>query len=307
VKNEGISEPFTPKSRAEYMDGQWPLDRHSAWTTLSELKDIWDIWAIPGNSPGEINVYTADGDRIHGYVYNHKKERHLVHWWSTDTADGYKVGAVRVVDKPRTLPGQDPKILGNVQWAMYGLCEVSDGKSVIGEKGDHFEIQCFFGPDQGKRNIISPSWENDARKYPVGIAVDSVRLWVFGTWYIVCATHAEVKQCIQDKKTSPPWRSYPMSPDIGGYDPRSQVFQGLRDLSACDDGTLTAVFEDKDRARRIITATTRFEKENQIIEGEETNPSSLIGPESRIGGVLNQWVRLEGLHYGACFGRGRRR
>jgi len=37
------------------------------------------------------------------------------------------------------------------------------------------------------------------------------------------------------------------------------------------------------------------------------SPSSRIGPESRIGGVLNQWVRLEGLHYGACFRRGRRR
>jgi hypothetical protein len=43
---------------------------------------------------------------------------------------------------------------------------------------------------------------------------------------------------------------------------------GLLDLSACDDGTLTAVFEDKDVSGRIFTTTPRFKAGKLIIEGK---------------------------------------
>jgi hypothetical protein len=264
---------FTKKSRTEDMDGQWPLDRHSPWATLGDIGDIYDIWAIPGtDSPGEIYVYTADGEKIQGYVHNKGQGEHLAK--SAWHIDAYKVVAVRVVT-PKTFPGEDPKVLANVNLAVYGLCEVS-----ARDYGRYspFAIPAFFPTVKG--NILPPSiFPNppsppglvyyDWRNYPVGIAVDSIRLWVYGTSFIACATHTAVKQCIEKQESSLAWMTYPIPPEVGGYDPRKRVSMGLCDLSACDDGTLTAVFEDKDGIPRIITASTRFEPNQIIEEGQE--------------------------------------
>jgi len=69
-----------------------------------------------------------------------------------------------------------------------------------------------------------------------------------------------------------------MPSGFAGYDPQHRVHQGLRDLSPCDDGTLTVVFEDNRTKAyhgrsgykgRIFTATTRFTKNELDIEPGE--------------------------------------
>jgi hypothetical protein len=73
--------------------------------------------------------------------------------------------------------------------------------------------------------------------------------------------------------------TYEMPSEVGDYDPKEKAPMGLRDLSACDDGTLTAVFQDKDEERRIITATMRFERDQPIIqEGTKTDNLGNVTP-----------------------------
>jgi hypothetical protein len=218
-------------------------------------------------------VYTATGDAIGGYIHNKKdSHEHFIGVWRTEPVAGYKLGAVRVVHWPKPFAEADRATLASVEWAHYGLCEVS-----VAARGP-FEIQALYHLNGGalaKKGLILPPkvfpdlplpQQHDWRNYPVGIAVDSVRLWVFGTSFLACVTHADVKRCLEREENLPPWSTYLMPADIAGYDPKEKAYMGLCDLSACDDGTLAAVFQDKGGARRIITATTRFEPNQSIIQ-----------------------------------------
>jgi hypothetical protein len=288
-----LRHPFKRKGGVEDLDGQWPLTNHSGWGALKTMEDCYDIWATMGDTEGEINLYAADGTRIVGYVHNHQASGdHLTQVWSTEAVDGYKVGAVRVVHGPKPLAEKkDQEVLKGLEWAHYALCEVS-----LAGKGP-FAIQAFFHHPQTKGIILPPHMDqaSDSLNIPVGMAVDSVRLWVFGTWFIACATHADVKRCVESGGTTPPWSIYQMPADVGGYDPKAKAPLGLRDLAACDDETLTAIFQDKDGNRRIITATTRFAPGKPIIlEGGKTDPRGNVTPTH--GWVMDKSVYAYRVH-----------
>jgi len=265
--------PFRRNGSAWMLYGQWPLASGRNWRELPLLKGCYDIWAIPGDSRGEVSVFTATGKDISRYKSVNGQE--LKADGNFDTPNqGYKVGAVRVAYRP-TLP-REPDPQGNRyipledRWAIYGLCEVGVNASVFPDRrsSDHFEIQACFS--DGKHGCVLPPWADEWYRDGVnqpwanvrGIAVDSVRLWVFRSGEIACATHSTVKQrAISGASVS--WSIYKMPYNVGNYDPSKRLFHGLQDLSPCDDGTLTALFnESSDGPPRIITCTTRFESDN---------------------------------------------
>lgn len=289
-----ILETFIKKNRAYDLDGPWPLDSYSGWQTLTELSNCYDIWAIAGRTAGEIDLYTANGDRIDRYIHNKGGKQHLAHDWNTQRVDGYKVVIVRAVNQPRPLVGDDMKVLSDVDCAVYGLCQVRDGKSVI-KATDKFEIQADFSSCKG--NILLPALDDgpqDWRNYPRGMAVDSLRLWVFGSGFIACVTHAAVKRCVEAKQSRPAWMTYTMPSEVADYDPRQRVYHGLRDLSPCDDGTLTIVFKDRPGRTAgdpglIFTATARFTKDTFTIVPREVKDNR--GNTTEIPG----WIRMAGV------------
>ncbi len=207
---------------------------------------------------------------------------------------------------PKTLPGEDPKVLENRKRVVYELCEDANDLT-----DNPFKIWAFFWPEPIVDGAILPPRtlaRGDWRDFPVGIAVDSVRFWVFSKIWIACATHTAVKQCLEQKKSSPEWTTYAIPPEVLGYDPRERVSMGLRDLSACDDGTLTAVFEDKGGVGRIFTATPQFKGGNLIIERKETDNTGQIKtthgwvrePDDRTASRVHKlpifcWPTIEGL------------
>jgi hypothetical protein len=76
--------------------------------------------------------------------------------------------------------------------------------------------------------------------------VDSLRVWAFGTSWIACVTHEAVKQSLEvESPTHVDWTVYNIPKELLGYDPVQYVASGLYDLSACDDGSLTAIMEHK--------------------------------------------------------------
>jgi hypothetical protein len=170
------------------------------------------------------------------------------------------VGSVRAVRrKAKAPPGE---IDSNWNLAVYGLCYPA------------CEIVVFAPPPKLKGTIWTPlsniNMGKDWWKYPVGITVDNVRLWAFGTSWIACVTHEAVKQRLGVKSpTHVNWTVYNIPKELLGYDPAQYVARGLYDLSACDDGSLTAIMEDKEGNRRIFTAATQFGEGLPIIKPGE--------------------------------------
>lgn len=215
-------------------------------------------------------MYTATGDDIRRYTEKGGDE-HIKLNRTNPTAPSFKAGAVRAV-RPKTLAGEDKKVLEDYTEVVYELCE--DGNNT---KDYPFKLWAFF-MSPGKPTVdgtilpFRPLDPKDWRNFPVGIAVDSLRFWVFSKFFIACASHTNVKQHLEkNKEATPDWMVYNIPSDLLSYDPSNRVSMGLLDLSACDDGTLTAVFEDEDSDGwgRIFTATPRFEGGKLIIEGTE--------------------------------------
>jgi hypothetical protein len=265
---KALQYPFSKKTKTYDMNGQWngkrPLSsksEDSQWEKLN-LGETYDIWAIPGTSPGEISVYTSTGKTIKDYVVKDgvKNVRDF------DAFEEHTVGSIRAVrTKTQARPGET-----DLNWnlAVYGLCDASS------------QIVVFSPPPKLKGRIWTPPFFDriakfDWWKYPVGITVDNVRLWAFGTSWIACVTHEAVNQCLREPRTSPnqaDWKVYDIPEDLLGYDPRKYVSRGLCDLSACDDGSLTAAMQDKDGNRRIFTAATQFVEGLPIIKpGQKLN------------------------------------
>jgi hypothetical protein len=93
--------PFSKKTKAYDLDGHWPLAGSSKWNHLTAIEgETYDIWAIPGSSPGEIDVYTATGGEIRRYSEKEDGE-HVKLTRQNPVAGGYKVGAVRAA-RPKT-------------------------------------------------------------------------------------------------------------------------------------------------------------------------------------------------------------
>ena len=264
--------PFSKKTMAYDKDGHWPL-ASGKWNHLTPIEkdgEAYDIWAIPGSSPGEIDVYTATGGDVRRYTEKGGDE-HIKLTRRNPVAAGYKVGAVRAA-RPKTLPEENKKALEDYTEVVYELCE--DGNDT---KDYPFKIWAFFmsgnkGPLDGAILPPRPLDPKDWRNYPVGIAVDSLRFWIFSKFFIACASHTNVKEHLEkNKEATPDWMVYEIPADVLGYNPKERVSMGLLDLSACDDGTLTAVFEDKDGWGRIFTATPRFEGGKLIIDGKDVD------------------------------------
>ena len=71
-------------------------------TPIEKDGEAYDIWAIPGSSPGEIDVYTATGGDVRRYTEKGGDE-HIKLTRRNPVADGYKVGAVRAAGRRRSL------------------------------------------------------------------------------------------------------------------------------------------------------------------------------------------------------------
>jgi hypothetical protein len=195
------------------------------------------------------------------------------------------VGAVRAV-RPKSLPEDGETALKDCTEAVYELCQVADDKT------DYpFQIWAFFLSDKGAPvdgAILPPRplHPKDWRNYPIGISIDSKRLWVFSTFFIACASHTNIKQRLEKKELTPDWMIYYIPKELLGYDPKEMVSMGLVDLSACDDGTLTAVFHnalipfDDNPAGwgRIYTTTPEFDGGKLTIEGREYDDRDQIKP-----------------------------
>jgi hypothetical protein len=145
------------------------------------------------------------------------------------------------------------------------------------------------------------------------MAVDNKRLWVFNQRVIACVSHAALKQAVRRKDPQSPtldlgWARYEPPLELGhpgtiGY------YNGLRDLSPCDDGSLYAVFSSGQGIPRMHYCTPSIdEKALKItIQGTRMLPEGVptltngwtMIDEARANRVIKHpifcWSLLEGL------------
>ena len=274
--------PFDRQGRHRWgMSGNWELSENSSWKKVGVHNDgsrAHDIWAMPGKEAGKIHLCSALGDRIDhteatvtnsGFDYNYGAA------WNTMPA-GYKVGRVRsIIDPSPPFRDEDPAVLKDILQVVYGLCEVSTGKSDIAatnpwKNEDHMEVRAYYYTknnqiDTKGQSFLAP-WGNIR-----GIAVDSRYLWVFRVAEIACATHTSVKACLDNSQAAPSWNTYRI-PDRTTINPKGgQIYDGLLDLAACDDGTLTAAVGIW--CGPIYTMTPRVDRKAKSIEMDKWRPS----------------------------------
>ena len=258
---ERRTHPFQEKAQHLYgMFGDSLLAQNSGWKKPGfEVgrfdKDFYDIWATPAPEAGKICLSLASGDLIFHHkaiTYDSQESRFsTLTVVATDPIPfGHRVGRVRVLRAPRPFADEDPAVLREVGMVVYGLCQVEQGRSEIPAENnrDHMELRAYYykkettpsqewpevlgEADKKGRSFLSP-WRNVR-----GIGVDQRYLWVFRVGEIACATHTSVKECLDNKRAEPSWNTYtiPRRPlQASGH-----VYDGLLDLSPCDDGTLTA-------------------------------------------------------------------
>ena len=270
--------------------------------------DFYDIWALPGHGPGEIDLYTAEGNKIMYWTQGTKEhtsymETRLLFRDYHYVPEGYKAGAVRAATI-KTFDDEDDYLSKNVIHGIYGACEVQANKSVMGTGGgglykpphyesDHMEINVHFRPITWKNgSLMQPPKSFCLAPWPnfVGIAVDSHYLWVFKAGAIACATHTEVYKSLMQGDDSPPWIVYNIPNKVGDqdYDP-SEVYEeegryypmGLLDLSACDDGTLVGVYCDKpENQAPVFLLTPKIDRSARTLQFEgvkyDTNGHKII-------------------------------
>jgi hypothetical protein len=244
--------PFDAQEQQRYaMAGNWELSENSGWHKVVERSDgnrAYDLCAIPGPAPGDVVLFTASGNRIDHTMAKAKAagfDYRYGYTWN-DMPAGYKVGRVRSVRNPAPpFRDEDADALKGVAQVIYGLCEVSAGKSdVVGpntwKDGDHMELRAYYYHSDGhliatKGQSFLPRWRNVR-----GITIDSRYLWIFRVAEIACATHSSIQACLNDGSGQPRWNTYTL-PERTAIDPEhGKVYDGLLDLASCDDGTLTA-------------------------------------------------------------------
>jgi hypothetical protein len=304
--------PFDRQGRHRWgMSGNWELSENSSWKKVGVHDDgsrAHDIWAMPGKEAGKIHLCSALGDRIDhteatvtnsGFDYNYGAA------WNTMPA-GYKVGRVRsIIDPSPPFRDEDPAVLKDILQVVYGLCEVSTGKSDIAvtnqwKNEDHMEVRAYYYTknnqiDTKGQSFLAP-WGNIR-----GIAVDSRYLWVFRVAEIACATHTSVKACLDNSQAAPSWNTYRI-PDRTTINPKDgKIYDGLLDLAACDDGTLTAAVGIW--CGPIYTMMPRIDRKAKSIEMDKWRPfddvlKKIDGPsevfrvhKTPVGG----WSIIEGL------------
>lgn len=248
-----LNHPFITTYDVWGVFGRWPLKTDSSggvsmgneWRT----KPCYDIWAIRGRSDYQVQVYTAEGDKLAGYIGEYseaaaKAGTVLRPVWQHALPSGYKVGAVRAVLDPKPFPDEDPHALDTpLTQVVYGACEVALGSSVfcpplnIPAAGlveipsflsgvmsrpynhEHMEIRVLHFHAEGNGKSFTEStfltpWDNI-----VGMGVDSKYLWVFRSGEIACVTHSSVGRCSAEGAKQPPWMQYKIPYAVGNYDP----------------------------------------------------------------------------------------
>ena len=240
--------PFRKNGRAKSLCDAWPLDPSQGWRQVSDehgdLKDCYDIWAVPGDAEDEIFGYTATGASTRGYVHNKAQDQapgdRLKLWrvWEDkDYPAGYNAGIVRVVRYPKGFADKKSEIPWPIKWVQYVGCEVAAGKSTLDGKEkafDHMEIYAkYYDTAVVSQGALLPPWKNFR-----GIAVDSRYLWVFNGEAIACMSHSNCRRSVDARDASPRWMTYQI-PNVPGMPQGAK--SRLLDLSPCDDGTLLAV------------------------------------------------------------------
>jgi hypothetical protein len=304
--------PFDKQGRLRWgMSGDWELTNNSDWEKVvarDEGNRAYDICATPGGAAGEVYLYSASGNKIDhthakvtasGFDYNHG-----ITW--NDMPAGYKVGRVRSVRHlSPSFRDEDPEALKSITQVIYGLCEVSNGRSDIAaasqwKNDDHLEVRAYYYNTSSQlvatkgKSFLAP-WRNIR-----GIAVDSRYLWVFRVAEIACATHTSIKACLDNSQATPSWNIYRI-PNRTTIDPKGKVYDGLLDLAACDDGTLTAAVGLWKGS--LYTMTPRIDRKAKSIEIDKWLPFDHVlknpnGPskafrvhKTPVGG----WAIIEGL------------
>ena len=198
---------------------------------VEDSKDCSDVWATYGASNPEdkerIYFYTANGGKeLRGYVLgvkNSKGESQVMWRQPVD-----KVTSVRVVHFPKAVADdadenpENPRVLDDVSWIVYGACK-SSGHIFVwssdGKKG--------FVPIQDASSFGSDTYEV--------MAVDQRYVWISAAvgHGAVAATHTSVLACLRNPAQFPRPAWFPATEST--------------DLSPCDDRTLFRV------ARTAIT------------------------------------------------------
>jgi len=207
-----------------------------------------------------------------GFLQKRGGDQHIAFLESRPIHAGW-AKVVRAV-RPKALPEEKNDGIEACTEAVYALCENEMASDKYPSKiwayfvspklvdGKASVEGAILPPDftSGQKNIFG---HTPTQVRPIGIAVDKLRFWIFFSHAIACVTHTAVTRCLKEKKSQPNWTVYKIPGELSA----PSGFKGLIDLAACDDGTLTAVFEDKGGLGRIYTATPQFQGNQLIIEG----------------------------------------
>jgi hypothetical protein len=242
---ERADNPHMVKQRLEYrhrknkktfgLFGKWPLEQHSGWTRIENLEGCYDICATPGTTDGEVYVYAANGPQIDVYLHNGAPsgssghQLKLIPERSISVPTGYTVDSVRVVQKPRKASDTDRARVETADCVIYGGCNKDGNKALIWAQFTNGAGETLL-----KGHFESPLLGT------VGMAADSKFLWLFSARAIYCTSHASVMTSVYRRLVGCEWAGYALP---------SEFPYGFHDLTACDDGTLTAVMIDKEDSK----------------------------------------------------------
>jgi hypothetical protein len=220
-------------TNAYALSGPMPLKKTESWEKLDALTGAYDISATPGRRPNEVYLYVANGTAITRYSYTGR------HALSKDTSVSFASGtastvdSVCAVDSPRPTTPAEAATLEGVQWLAYGGSG-RDGRRYISVNYSTGASATFRAP-----------WDD-----ATGMTADNQRLWIYKQQKIWCLPHAAIKDALRkmDSLTLAlplTWAQYEVPTALGQWNAPG-YYLGLRDLCACDDGTLYAVFASRD-------------------------------------------------------------
>lgn len=225
-------------SFGETLVGDWSFSGGHKWKCIDVNFNCQGIWALPGNSEFQVNVYAAKGDTIVGYIDERNILKDVIEFtksWNTVSSDqpkGYSYQDIKVVNSPSI---DDHIVSKKHPFLIYVKCNVTPDKS---------DILVFYDSDDGKTfKYFSLQTPWNGQRFQ-GIAVDSQYLWVHSKTEIAFVPHGGVMNCINNKKcmTYRNWSRYSFPKELGE----------IRYLSVCDDGTLTVAVTN---GNKIYSAT----------------------------------------------------
>jgi hypothetical protein len=249
-------------TNAYALSGPMPLKKTESWEKLDALAGAYDLSATPGRRPNEIYLYVAHGTAITRYSY---AGRHAL---SKDTSVSFVQGtastvdSVCAVDNPRPTTSAEALTLEGVQWLAYGGWG-RDGRRYIS-----------VNYSTGASGFFRAPWDD-----ATGMTTDNQRLWIYKPQKIWCLPHAAIKEAL--RKMDPMTQALPLTwaqyevPTVLGEWNAPGYYLGLRDLCACDDGTLYGVFARGDTSLpRIAWCTPTVNDASHFITIQGTKRDS---------------------------------